>query len=81
LAAIATLSAASASWIGISDIATENAFVTVKGVAATFLPWDSNQPDNQGTGGQDCVIIQTSSSKLRDESCSSKFRAVCECEP
>ena len=79
LAAIATLSAASASWVGISDTATENNFVTVKGVAATFLPWDNNQPDDNG--GEDCVMIQTSSSKLRDEKCNTKLRAVCECEP
>ena len=79
LAAISTLSAASASWVGISDIATENTFVTVKGAAATYLPWDSGQPDDNG--GEDCVMIQTSASKLRDERCSTKYRAVCECEP
>jgi hypothetical protein len=81
LGAIATLSAASASWVGISDTATEGAFVTVKGVAATFLPWDGGQPDNAGPQGEDCVMIQTSSSKLRDEKCGTKYRAVCECEP
>jgi len=81
LAAIATLSAASATWIGISDTATEGTFVTVKGAAATFLPWDNGQPDNGGAQGEDCVMIQTSSSKMRDERCGTKFRAVCECEP
>lgn len=81
LMAIATLSAASATWVGISDTASETTFVTVKGTAATYLPWDNNQPDDNGGGGEDCVIIQTSTSKLRDEKCSSKFRAVCECEP
>ena len=79
LAAIAMLSAASASWVGISDMATENTFITVKGAAATFLPWDTNQPDDNG--GEDCVMVQTSSSRLRDEKCSTKYRAVCECEP
>ncbi len=81
LAAIAMLSAASASWVGISDTVTENTFVTVKGAAATFLPWDTNQPDDNGSQGEDCVVIQTSSSKLRDEKCSTNYRAVCECEP
>jgi hypothetical protein len=81
LAAIATLSAASASWVGISDTATEAAYLTVLGGAATYLPWDINQPDDAGPQGEDCVMIQTSSSKLRDEKCNTKFRAVCECEP
>lgn len=81
LEAIATLSAASASWVGLSDTVTEGVFVTVKGTAAAYLPWDANQPDDNGTQGEDCVIIQTSSAKLRDERCTSKFRAVCECEP
>lgn len=81
LAAIATLSAASASWVGISDAATEGSFVTVKGAAATFLPWDNGQPDNGGAQGEDCVMVQTSSSKMRDERCGTKLRAVCECEP
>lgn len=80
LDAIATLSAASASWVGVSDIITENMFLTVKGVPATFLPWVPGQPDNQGPG-EDCVIIETAMSKYRDERCNTKFRAVCECEP
>lgn len=80
LAAIATLSASSSVWVGISDTATENTFLTVKGAAATFLPWDNGQPDDQGPG-EDCVIIRSSSSKLRDERCNTDYRAVCECEP
>ena len=80
LNAIAALSAASQSWVGISDSATENTFLNVKGMTQTFLPWDSGQPDDAGPG-EDCVTIQTSSSKLRDERCGNKLRAVCECEP
>ncbi len=80
LNAIATLSAATASWVGISDLATENTFLTVKGVAASYLPWASGQPDDQGPG-EDCVIIETNGSQLRDERCNNKYRAVCECEP
>lgn len=80
LNAIATLSAASQSWVGISDMATENTFLTVKNTPQTFLPWDTGQPDDAGPG-EDCVAIQTSASKFRDERCSNKLRAVCECEP
>jgi hypothetical protein len=67
-------------WVGISDLAQENTFVTVANAPATFLPWDVGQPDDQGPG-EDCVIIANSSNQLRDERCSNKFRAVCECEP
>ncbi|CAN5862507.1 hypothetical protein BH11MYX3_BH11MYX3_24440 [soil metagenome] len=80
LNAIATLSAASASWVGISDTVTENMFQTVKNVPATYLPWAGGQPDDQGPG-EDCVIIETNGSRFRDERCNTKFRAVCECEP
>jgi len=80
LAAIATLSASTATWVGITDSAMENTFLTVKGAAAAFLPWDTGEPDDQGPG-EDCVIIQTSTAKLRDERCTTNFRAVCECDP
>lgn len=80
LGAIATLSASSASWVGISDTATEGTYLTVRGVVATYLPWDNNQPDDAGEG-EDCVRLQTSSSKLRDDKCDTELRAVCECEP
>ncbi|MBL0216649.1 MAG: hypothetical protein IPQ07_22545 [Myxococcales bacterium] len=79
LQAISSLAAGEV-WVGISDTATENTFLTVKGVPATFLPWDTNQPDDQGPG-EDCVIIHEQNSKLRDERCNDGFRAVCECEP
>ena len=79
LQAISTLAAGEV-WVGISDTATENVFLTVKAVPATFLPWDNNQPDDQGPG-EDCVIIHEQSSKLRDVRCNDRFRAVCECEP
>lgn len=78
LDAIQTLGAATQVWVGITDSAMENTWLNVKGQPQTFLPWDTGQPDNAGPG-EDCVITQ--GSKLRDERCSTKYRAVCECEP
>lgn len=78
LNAIQTLSAATQTWVGVTDAATENTFLNVKGMPQVFLPWEAGQPDDAGPG-EDCVIIQ--SSKFRDERCSTKYRAVCECEP
>jgi hypothetical protein len=80
LQAIAVRSGVPQSWVGITDQAVEGTFLTVKGVPAVFLPWDTGQPDDAGPG-EDCVIIQTQTSKLRDERCSTKFKAVCECDP
>lgn len=78
LDAIQTLGAAPQVWVGITDSAMENTWRNVKGVVQTFLPWNTGQPDDAGPG-EDCVITQ--GNKLSDERCSTKFRAVCECEP
>ena len=78
LNAIQTLGAATQVWVGITDSAMENVWRNVKNVIQTFLPWEPGQPDDAGPG-EDCVITQTN--KLRDERCSTKYRAVCECEP
>jgi hypothetical protein len=78
LNAIQTLGAATQVWVGITDAATENTWLNVKGMPQTFLPWDTGQP-NDVNPGQDCVAVQNN--RLRDERCSSNYRAVCECEP
>lgn len=78
LNAIQTLGAVAQVWVGITDSATENTWLNVKGMPQTFLPWEAGQPDDSGPG-EDCVITQAN--KLRDERCSTKYRAVCECEP
>jgi hypothetical protein len=79
LAAINTLAGAG-TWVGIHDEANEGTYVTVLGAPATFLPWDTGQPDNAAPG-EDCVRLSTSSLKLRDERCTSLWRGVCECVP
>lgn len=79
LAAIATLSASTRFWIGVSDEATEDVWQTVKGTPQTFLPWANGEP-NDGNPGEDCVAA--SSTELTDERCgNTQLRAVCECEP
>lgn len=78
LAAIVTASAATRLWIGVTDSATEDTWLDVKGAVQTFLPWAANQPDDANPG-EDCVSAD--SSEFRDDKCNVQFRAVCECEP
>ena len=66
-------------WIGITDAATENTFLTVTGAAATFLPWAPGQPND--TGNSDCVEVNRQARTFNDTRCNEDQRAVCECEP
>ncbi|HEU0032317.1 MAG TPA: lectin-like protein [Kofleriaceae bacterium] len=78
LAALITLSG-TAIWVGISDTATENTFVTVLNQPQTFLPWAAGQPDDKSPG-EDCVLASTAN-MFSDERCQNVARTVCECEP
>jgi hypothetical protein len=82
LQAITTAAAAARTWVGITDSQNEGTYVTVRGGAATFLPWGSGEPDNPGgAGGEDCVTALMSSPTIATDRCSISFPAICECEP
>jgi len=79
--------AGSGAWIGLSDLAVENTFVTVLGQAPTFnsaplvngmAPWANGQPDNKPNPGADCVRGDTNQT-FSDDKCNQSLRAVCEC--
>lgn len=76
---IAALGGGALTWIGINDRMTENTFETVRGDAATYLPWSSGEPNN--AGDQDCVAVITSSGMFETDKCTNSNPAVCECEP
>lgn len=79
LAAITSL-ASQRVWIGISDRATENTFLTVKDTAALYLPWEPGAPG--GDDRDDCVeAIAGDPARINDERCDRDKPAVCECEP
>jgi len=81
LQALATLAGVARFWVGITDQATENTWLTTKGgAAATFLPWVTGAPDDQNPG-EDCVEGVTATSQINDERCNTQYVAVCECEP
>jgi hypothetical protein len=68
-------------WVGITDLALENTFVTVLGPPATFLPWANGQPDNKPQPDADCAQADPTDQRLYDEKCGGAYRAVCECVP
>lgn len=79
LAALATLAASSTFWIGLTDSATEDTWLTVKGAPAPFLNFANGQPDDSNPG-EDCLAADAT--EMQDERCSNtQLRAVCECEP
>lgn len=79
LAALVTLAAQPAVWVGIDDLVVEGNFLTVRGQPATFLPWAAGQPDD-APPGEDCVAA-LSADTFDDQQCSNMLPAVCECEP
>lgn len=78
LAAILGLANATV-WVGISDREDEGTFVTVLDRRATFLPWATNEPDDQ-PGRADCVKA-SQNQQVADDDCGLAVVAVCECEP
>ncbi|MEO8700038.1 MAG: C-type lectin domain-containing protein [Kofleriaceae bacterium] len=80
LTALVTLAApATPIWVGVSDEATENTFVTVLGAPQTFLPFAPGEPNDQ-PGAADCLRA-TSAFQFADDRCSAAYRAICECGP
>uniref|UniRef100_A0A3Q2XRY0 CD209 antigen-like n=1 Tax=Hippocampus comes TaxID=109280 RepID=A0A3Q2XRY0_HIPCM len=66
-------------WIGLSDHIKEGTWVWVDGTPLTTEFWQNEQPNN--LGNQDCVEIQTKSSRLgtwNDVSCSLQQPWICE---
>jgi len=80
LQALAVLAAAPRFWLGITDAATENTWLTVKGAPQTFLPWETGAPDD-GPPSEECVEGVSATSQINDERCNTQYVAVCECEP
>jgi hypothetical protein len=80
LNALDTASGQTLYWVGISDIATENTFVTVLNTPQLFLPWQPPAPDDAGPG-EDCVEALVTVNKFNDERCNTTLPAICECDP
>lgn len=63
-------------WTGVTDRVSEGTFFKVTTGLATYLPWLSGEPNNQGN--EDCVELVGGG--MNDESCSHSRVSVCECD-
>jgi hypothetical protein len=64
-------------WVGVTDRKTIGTWLKVTGGAATYLPWDSSEPD---LADFECVYLDAVTLKFVDQGCTSGRRAVCECD-
>jgi hypothetical protein len=69
-------------WIGLTDSASEGAFLWPDGTPFTYARWntDSGEPNNNGEApGEDCVqIVAEWGYRWNDAACSRSFPAICE---
>jgi len=64
-------------WTGVTDRIAVGTFRKVTGPNATFLPWDTSEPDALAA---ECVYVDSLTMKLVDQGCGSGRRGVCECD-
>ena len=81
LQALATVAAQSPFWVGVTDDLIEGTWVTTKGTAQTFLPWQNGAPNLSGNNQDDCVEANMATAQFKDERCNSGRVGLCECEP
>jgi hypothetical protein len=65
-------------WVGITDETQEGTWRTIKGGVATFLPWQSGQPDGNTT--ENCARLDDTTNELEDRACTDSRDYSCECE-
>lgn len=65
-------------WIGASDILNEGQWVWVSdGSNLTFSSWNYNEPNNSGTGGEDCAVVKQTDMGWNDTPCGLINQYVC----
>lgn len=69
-------------WIGLGDHAQEGTFRWADGTAASWTTWTTNQPDNHGGGGEDCVHLRNGTSSgygwnWNDFYCDRQILSIC----
>lgn len=81
LQALATVAAQSPFWVGVTDDPTEGVWVTTKGTAQTYLPWQTGAPNLVSNNQDDCVEVNMATLQFKDERCNNGRVGLCECEP
>jgi hypothetical protein len=64
-------------WTGVTDRIAVGTFRKVTGPNASYLPWDTSEPDATAA---ECLFIDSVTLKFADQDCTSGRRAVCECD-
>lgn len=68
-------------WIGGTDADTEGTWEWLNGEAVTYLNWRSGEPNDYGTNGEDCMIIEGENGGLWDDrACTDTYGFICERE-
>jgi hypothetical protein len=65
-------------WIGITDVAVEDEWRTLRGDIATYLPWASGEPD--GGTLENCGRLDDASGLFEARDCASLRDFSCECD-
>ncbi len=71
-------------WVGLNDLVTEMTWVWNGGVPVVYTHWDSGEPNDGGSSGEDCGVIMTRSgreSEWDDRDCGDARPYVCEATP
>jgi hypothetical protein len=79
LTALTALAAGAETWLGITDVATEGTFLTVRGAPPPFVLWSTGEPNND-PGDADCVRV-LANGRYADDRCVAGHPAICECDP
>ena len=62
-------------WIGVSDVVTQDTYLTVTNRTPTYLMWEATEPN--GTSGEDCLLMDDART-LHDTDCDASDDYVCE---
>lgn len=74
-------------WLGGNDLVTEGKFVWLDDVteivAPLFEQWRTGEPNNAGTNGEDCMILESDNplKEWDDRPCGNTFPVICERAP
>ena len=68
-------------WIGLNDIVSEGDWVWLDGLTVDYRNWDTGEPNDSGSSGEDCGVIMVESGRFSfwdDRPCDNNRAYVCE---